>query len=158
MHCFLYHIPYFLEIHGDLSAFSGQGTEKMNDEIKLIHSKRSNKFDPAYDDLVTRKRMEFLLENHCSREKRKYIKANENYWEEEIYEKNVRKRLRIQSEIEHAHSLFEECLKENEPPLEQMSVSELKEKLKSLGLTCKARKKETLILKIREAAAESAST
>lgn len=157
MHCFLYHIPQFVSKYGKLLPFSGQGTEKMNDEIKLIHQKRSNKQDQTYDDLITRKRMEFLMDSGYEREKHKYTKTNESYWEEEIYTKNVSKKRKIEYEIAEAQIKYKKQQKENEPPLEKMTLNELKSKLKVLGVSTKARKKEKLIMLIRDAEAKLAT-
>ena len=41
----------------------------MNDEIKFIHQKRSNKQDPMVNDLKSRKRMEILIETNCEGQK-----------------------------------------------------------------------------------------
>ena len=62
LHCRPYHIPFFLEKLGKLSIYSGQAVEKINDEIKFIHQKRSNKTDTTVEDLKTRKRIELLID------------------------------------------------------------------------------------------------
>lgn len=43
MHCFMYHIPTFIDKYGKLGAFSGQSVEKLNDSVKLIHQKKGSK-------------------------------------------------------------------------------------------------------------------
>jgi hypothetical protein len=34
MHCLVYHVPFFTKKYGKLLRFSGQGVEKINDDIK----------------------------------------------------------------------------------------------------------------------------
>ena len=34
MHCLVYHVPFFTKKYGRLLRFSGQGVEKINDDIK----------------------------------------------------------------------------------------------------------------------------
>ena len=81
MHCLLYHIPTFVEKYGKMSAFSGQHIEKLNDVIKSIHQKKSGKQNQAFEELVVRKRIEFLSEQDCRRTKNAYTKRNADYWE-----------------------------------------------------------------------------
>ena len=38
MHCLVYHVPFFTKKYGKLLRFSGQGVEKINDDIKKIPS------------------------------------------------------------------------------------------------------------------------
>jgi len=59
MHCLLYHIPYFISMYGSLKMFSGQGVEKNNDIVKMIHQRKSSKWDGPTDALKVRKRLEF---------------------------------------------------------------------------------------------------
>ena len=44
MHCFVYHVPFFTKKYGKLLSFSGQGVEKINDDIKkkIIIQKQTN--------------------------------------------------------------------------------------------------------------------
>lgn len=74
MHCLLYHVSLFMKSLGSLSRFSSQGVEKNNDEIKLLHTNRMNKLNQAFDELLTRKRMEYLISDNCARDKREYVK------------------------------------------------------------------------------------
>ena len=150
MHCLLYHIPSFVKKYGKLSAFSGQHIEKLNDTIKFIHQKKSGKQNQAFDELVVRKRMEFLTEQDCERKKNAYTKRNLDYWEVGKKELANAKKRKIESEIVAEHEKYLQDLKANEKPLEEMTVAELKDKLKTLGKTTKIRKKEKLIALIRE--------
>jgi hypothetical protein len=45
MHCLAYHVPFFTKKYGKLLSFSGQGVEKINDDIKQIHHSKTNKFE-----------------------------------------------------------------------------------------------------------------
>lgn len=60
--------------------------EKVNDKIKLIHQKKTNKIDAAVDALKVRKRIETLQDENCDREKRAYENRNQIYWEDEFSE------------------------------------------------------------------------
>jgi hypothetical protein len=43
MHCLVYHVPFFTKKYGKLLRFSGQGVEKINDDIKkIIIQKQTN--------------------------------------------------------------------------------------------------------------------
>jgi hypothetical protein len=58
---------------------SGQGIEKLNDDIKMIYHRKSNKHDATAEAMkvVFRKR---LLAQQCPRIKRKYQKHNVKFW------------------------------------------------------------------------------
>lgn len=145
MHCFLYHIPSFVEKCGKLSAFNGQGVEKLNDSIKCMHQKSSSKQNQTYEEIVVRKRIEFLNDENCERQKNKYTKKNERYWDEVKSERSACKKRRILSEINNEHEKYLVSLKENEKPLEAMTDLELKETKKSLGLKTRVRNRQKLI-------------
>ncbi|MEW8546874.1 MAG: hypothetical protein AB2693_25445 [Candidatus Thiodiazotropha sp.] len=60
------------------------------------------------------------------------------------------KKRRIELEIQTANEAYEKDLKENEKPLETMTLNELKEKYKTLtGKTTRVRKIEKLVELIR---------
>ena len=94
--------------------------------------------------------MEFLAEQDCERKKNQYIKRNLDFWEEGKKELWNAKKRKIESEIATKHENFLHEQKENEKPLEEMTILKLKEKLKALGKTTKIRKKEKLIALIME--------
>ena len=135
MRCLLYHVPKFASLYNGIGSFSGQGVE-INDQIKFIHQKRSNKSDQTVDELKTRKRMEYLKDINCERSKQKYNKVNENYWGNDIKEKHCIKKRRINFEIEEVHKQYEE---ENEKSPDKMTTAEIKQKLKTLGTVTKVR-------------------
>ncbi len=43
MHIMVYHLPYLMALHSSLKPFTGQGLEKVNDDLKLIYYNRCNK-------------------------------------------------------------------------------------------------------------------
>ena len=131
----------FVERYGKLSAFSGQVIEKLNDCIKLIHQKRSGKQNQALDEMEIRKRMEYLTDGKYERKKNKYKKRTAHYWEKEKAEKAKIKKRNIEKEIINEHGKYMQLLKENEKPLEEMTVSELKAKLYNMGISKKINKK-----------------
>lgn len=49
MHLIPYHLPFFVQRHGCLKQFTGQGVEKNNDEAKKIFFNKSNKWDAVKD-------------------------------------------------------------------------------------------------------------
>ena len=70
MHSLAYHVLFFTKKYGKLLRFSGQGVEKINDDIKkMIHSK-TNKWNATVDALQVRKRIEHLTSENCERDKR----------------------------------------------------------------------------------------
>ena len=84
MHCLVYHIPYFIKLHGSFKKFTGQGVEKNNDDAKKAYFQKSNKWDAAKDILELESRQEHLKKHE--REKRPYRKQNTNYWNNDITE------------------------------------------------------------------------
>lgn len=150
MHCFMYHIPSFIDKYGKLGAFSGQSVEKLNDSVKLIHQKKGSKQNQTYDELVVRKRIEFLKDENFERQKNKYTKKNERFWEEEKREISANKKRKILNEINLKHEKYLVSLKENEKPLQNMTEQELKDKIKSLGIKTRVRNKQKLISLINE--------
>jgi hypothetical protein len=49
---------FFTKKYGQLLRFSGQGVEKINDDIQKIHHSKTNKWDATVDALQVRKRIE----------------------------------------------------------------------------------------------------
>ncbi|CAG2214315.1 unnamed protein product [Mytilus edulis] len=144
IHCLLYHVPYFIVNYGSLRKFSGQPTEKVNDDIKAIHHKKTNRYDCAMDALTVRKRIEA---NHNSgREKRSYNKKKSEYWEDEIRLIRSRRKLTICAAIKDADVIpaSKPCL-EHEIDVENFTVVEIKQKLKDHGVATKIRKHDKLV-------------
>ncbi|KAJ7327833.1 hypothetical protein OS493_026112 [Desmophyllum pertusum] len=89
MHLIPYHLPFFVQKHGCLKKFTGQGVEKNNDDAKRILFQKSNKWDSAKDILCTESRQWDL--KHHEREKGTYTKRKLAYWDHDIREtKTVR--------------------------------------------------------------------
>lgn len=129
MHVFVFHIPWFIKTYGSLSNFSGKGVEKVNDKIKSIHQKKTNKIDAAVDALKVRKRIETLQDENCDREKRAYEKRNQIYWEDEIFRNRSDKRSNILKEIWEVNISKSKPMSDQHDTLdlENMTESELKE-------------------------------
>ena len=70
----VHHIPYFVVTYRKLVNYSGQGVEKINDDIKQIHQSKTNNHDATIDALKVRKRIEYLKTDGCERIQRDYIK------------------------------------------------------------------------------------
>lgn len=112
MHALLYHVPLMVERHGCLSNYSGQGVEKLNDVIKNIHQKSSNKLNQAHDELMTRKRIEQLTQ--YERKKRTYSKTKSDFWERDIFGSIKAKRQKIENDISAAHCEYLNRTKQSE--------------------------------------------
>ncbi|CAC5386550.1 unnamed protein product [Mytilus coruscus] len=139
MHCFVYHLPYFVENFGPLKKFSGQGVEKNNDIVKQIHQKKSNKWDSAVSALTTRKRLEFGYMNNMEREKRSYFKKSE-WWDGSLKIFRSGKRKEILKEISEANINSRTSLDFGE-----MNEHDLRAFLKDHGINTKIRNREKLM-------------
>jgi len=93
MHTIPYHIPHFIQNHGCLKKFTGQGVEKNNDDAKRIYFNKSNKWDAVTDILQTENRQWEL--RHCEREKGKYTKRRFEYWNATIFENRKKMRMEV---------------------------------------------------------------
>ncbi|CAC5396321.1 unnamed protein product [Mytilus coruscus] len=144
IHCLLYHVPYFIVNYGSLRQFSGQPTEKVNDDIKAIHHQKTNRYDCAMDALKVRKRIEA---NHNSgREKRSYNKKKSDYRQDEIRVIRSRRKFTICAAIKDADVVpaSKPCLN-YEAEVENLTVVEIKQKLKDHGVATKIRKHDKLV-------------
>lgn len=63
MHTLVYHIPFFVKMHGYFKKFTGQGVEKNNDEAKRVLFKKCKKWDAVKDILCTESR-QWDLKHH----------------------------------------------------------------------------------------------
>ena len=109
MHALICHVPEQIEKYGNIKMFSGQGefwicrlyhfsidykkiigVEKNNDDLKR-HYYSSNRHDAPANMLLT----EAIIDNmrygtptlpSCARQKRSYVKHNEEYWTEGIFQ------------------------------------------------------------------------
>lgn len=101
MHCLLYHIPYFISMYGSLKMFSDQGVEKNNNIVKMIHRRKSSKWDGPTDALKVRKRLEFAHQENVGRVKRQYNKQSD-WWERDMHTTRSETRTKIFTEMENA--------------------------------------------------------
>lgn len=134
----------FLSITMIYSKLSGifaflLGVEKLNDVCRRVHLHRSNKWDAAKDVLLVGKRMEHLAD--CERGVRQYKKQNLVYWEEGIKESRAKRHRVCMQPAEVGHLDFE--------MLNNLTVDEIKLRLKNLGVKtryrCKKKLKELLV-------------
>ena len=95
MHCLAYHVPFFTKKYGKLLRFSGQGVEKINDDIKKNHYSKTNKWDATVDALQVRKRIEHLRSENCEPDKRNYTKSTNEYWSDIIFKQSAAKKAKI---------------------------------------------------------------
>ena len=131
MPCLVYHMPYLSGLNLGLTKFSGQGMEKANEIAKSIHHQHSNKIDACAN--ILKDSMRQLQLKHMQRESREYSKRNLVYWREDIFKK--RQRIEHYSELEHSRE---------ENPAEELSVSNVKDQLKSLSVKTWLRNKQKL--------------
>ena len=117
MPCLVYHMPFLSGLKLGLTKFSGQGMEKANEIAKSIHHQHSNKIDACAN--ILKGSMRQLQLKHMQRESREYSKRNL----EDIFKK--RHRIEHSSELEHSRE---------ENPAEELSVSNVKDQLKSLSV------------------------
>ena len=94
------------------------------------------------DELTTRKRLVFLFSQNLERTKGNYIKKDAYYWSEGKRQSYAKKRKLIEMEIEEINHEFENCRQDEIPEINfsDMSIKDIKEKLKSLGVNTKLRK------------------
>ena len=146
MHCLVYHVPYFTQKYGKLVNFSGQGVEKINDDIKKIHHSKTNKWDATLDALQVRKRIEHLASENCERVKRNYTKREELYWSDDIFRQRCAKRAKIVEEMSREANKFAvETDKALASDFDNLSVDEIREELKKLGAKTRFRNRDKLL-------------
>ena len=92
----VYHVPSIFKKYKSLKIFSGQAVEKLNDDIKMVYHRKSNKHDATAEAMRVRYRKR-LLAKRCSRIKRKYQKFNMKFWNEggkvQVFQKSKSKLL-----------------------------------------------------------------
>ena len=133
MHLIAYHLPFFVQKHGCLKKFTGQGVEKNNDDAKRIFFQKSNKWDTAKDNLYTKSR-QWDLKQH-EREKATYTKRKLEYWGNEIVKITKQKR----SENGNLPLSEEEDMPGPAPRQDynKLTIKRLKEIVKERGLSTK---------------------
>ena len=131
MLCLVYHMPFLSGLHLGLTQCSGQGMEKANEIAKSIHHQHFNKIDACAN--ISKGSIKQLQLKHMQRESREYSKRNLVYWHEDIFKK--RQRIEHSSELEHSRE---------ENPAEELSVSNVKDQLKSLRVKTWLRNEQKL--------------
>lgn len=146
MHAMVYHVPFFVHKYGELRKFSGQAVEKLNDNIKTIYQQKTNKFDCAMDTMKVRKRLE-MLSSGMERPKRSYTKKKTDWWEHDIFRERNEKKDTVLRAIENADSKYSIAPVDSAPEreLDSLSTDEIKQKLLSLGVTTRLRKRKKLL-------------
>ena len=129
MHTLVYHIPFFVKMHGCFKKFTGQGVEKNNDEAKRVLFNKSNKWDAAKDILCTESR-QWDLKRH-ERMKGQYTKRKLEYWNTEISEIRKQKRARCEDSPD---TIQDDDIPTPEVNLTNLSVKQLRELIKEKGL------------------------
>ena len=152
LYVLLYHVPFFVSKYGSLSKFTGQGVEKTNDIIKQIHQSKSNKLDATADALLARKRLELGHQSQLSRQKRKYVKTDDDFWAIRKPRLTANKKARIEDEMKQADQLYRpETSSQNDPNVENLNVDELRDLVfKRTGKRTKFRKREKLLDLLKE--------
>ena len=127
-HCLVYHVLFFTKKYGKLLRFSGQGVEKINDDIKKIHHSKTYKWDATIDTLQVRKMIMHLTSENCERDKRNYTKSTNEYSSDLIFKQRAAKKAEIPEEM----SLVADKFSENYPvpfSIDDLSVTEIRDEL-----------------------------
>ena len=111
MHCLAYHIPFFILSFGCIKKFAEQGVEK-NNIIKMIHQRKSSKWDGPSEGLQIRKILEYAYQENIGRSKRQYVNKSD-YWEKDIFSIHSARRRNILAEIKEADNTANQFNLEN---------------------------------------------
>ena len=112
--------------------------EKNNDDVRTFHLTKSNKWDAPKDILLVSKRLQVNSEQE--RKHRIYRKANNEYWSSDIKET----RSKIRKLLLSPNPECQENNARSTPDIQSLTIGEIKEKLKQLGVKTRARKLEKL--------------
>lgn len=99
VHILVYHVPCTIMRFGNIIQFSGQGLEKLNDNVRKLHLRKSNRWDGTKEALLACKRIEYCRDNNFVREKRTYNKVDETWWGHGLREARAEKRKSVLREI-----------------------------------------------------------
>ncbi|CAB4036720.1 Hypothetical predicted protein [Paramuricea clavata] len=138
MHCLVYHVPNFMKKHGGVKKFTGQGVEK-NDDVRKFHLTKSNKWDAPKDVLLVGKRLQVTSEQ--KRRTTTYHKRNVDYWSHEIREARSKRHRTL---LDSPCPALQESNSEDTLDVESLSIADVKERLKELGVQTRIRKLEKL--------------
>jgi hypothetical protein len=138
------HVPFFTKKYEKLLRFSGQGVEKINDDITIIHHSKTNKWNVTVDALQVRKKIEHLTSENCEPDKRNYTKSTNKYWSDIIFKQRAAKEAKISEEM----SLVADKYSENNPvpySIDNLSVTEIRGELKTIGVKTRLKNREKLL-------------
>ena len=116
--------------------------EKKNDDCRHIHLQKSNKWDASRDVLLVLNRQEHL--SNFERTPRQYNKRKAAYWENDIKEKRAKQLANIQAEKTSN-------LHETQVNIDNMTPTDIKERLKEMGVTTRVRNLKKLQQMFRDA-------
>ncbi len=145
MHDIVWHVPGMLKRLENLEWYSGQTLEKNNDAMKIIHQRKTRKWDPTVEALTVKKRLERGDEMELAREKHPYNKTNKEWWEHGIYLAKKQQRSQIDHEIASASGASNENHPEEIVDPQDMSAEQLLQKIKELGVSTRLKKREKLL-------------
>ena len=131
MHTLPYHMPLVKKKFSTMKQFTGQGVEKNNDDAKRIFFQKSNKWEAPRDVLLLELRQLALQSNE--REKQKYTKKKDDYWDDGIVEtrkKRQRSQAIVTEALDQEPGLSTAANGGCEGDLNRVSVKELREKTK----------------------------
>ncbi|XP_074615936.1 uncharacterized protein LOC141875532 isoform X1 [Acropora palmata] len=146
-HILVYHLPKFLASNTSFKSFTGQGVEKINDMVRSIYHNKSNRHDPCKEAILALKRIDHLQE--FERQPNHYNKRNNNYWTSDIFDQR-RKRPRLCNT-----STVDDEPTTEDINIENMSVCEIKSKLKEMNISTRCRREDKLREILRRAIAEN---
>lgn len=132
MHLIPYHLPFFVQRHGCLKQFTGQGVEKNNDEAKKIFFNKSNRWDAVRDILQTESRQWDL--RHQERQKAQYTKRKLEFWGQGISQARKQRKQEIDnqySSVTPEDNMSSSAQAENYSTL---TIKQLKDIVKNRGL------------------------
>ncbi len=145
MHDLVYHVPYILQLYGNVDIFSGQSLEKNNDIIKVIHMKKTRKWDATMEALKLKKRLERAEELSLARKIRGYEKKDEKYWNHTIHILRKSQRNAIKDEIAATVTAPATPVSVNIKSFKALSAKEIKQKIFRLGMKTTLKSKEKLL-------------
>ena len=115
--------------------------------VRSIYHNKSNRHDPCKEAILALKRIDHLQE--FEREPNHYNKRNNNYWTSDIFDQR-RKRPRLCNT-----STVDDEPTTEDINIENMSVCEIKSKLKEMNISTRCRREDKLREILRRAIAEN---
>ena len=136
-----------------LHLFSFNRCGEKNDDCRRIYLQKSNKWDAPKDVLLVLKRQEHF--SNFERTPRQYKKRKAAYWENDIKEKRAKQLSNIQAEkTTNLHELWES----NQVDIQNMTPTDIRDGLKKMGLTTRARNLKKLQQMFKDAMLSCSTT